>query len=86
MFGDEPKKIFENEHSLAVLAWGKGSGKDTVSCHATLYVVYVLLCCKNPTKLFKGVTADYLDILNVASNAKGSGKSIEQQKINQVKI
>ena len=72
MFGDEPKKIFENEHSLAVLAWGKGSGKDTVSCHATLYVVYVLLCCKNPTKLFKGVTADYLDILNVAYNHRQS--------------
>ena len=27
MFGDEPKKIFENEHSLAVLAWGKGGFK-----------------------------------------------------------
>lgn len=68
MFGDEPKKIFENEHSLAILAFGKGSGKDTMSCHATLYVVYVLLCCHNPLSLFTGVTADYLDILNVAYN------------------
>lgn len=68
MFGDEPKKIFENEHSLSILAFGKGSGKDTMSCHATLYVVYVLLCCHNPLSLFKGVTADYLDILNVAYN------------------
>ena len=24
MFGDEPKRIFENEHSLAILALGKG--------------------------------------------------------------
>lgn len=70
MFGDEPKKIFENEHSLAILALGKGSGKDTMSVHATLYVVYILLCCHNPLKLFKGVTADYLDILNVAYNYK----------------
>ena len=68
MFGDEPKKIFENEHSLAILAFGKGSGKDTLSVHATCYVVYILLCCKTPLKLFKGVTADYLDILNVAYN------------------
>lgn len=66
MFGDDPKKIFENEHYLAILAWGKGSGKDTVSVHGTLYIVYVLLCCKDPLKLFKGVTADYIDILNVA--------------------
>ena len=29
---------------------------------------------------------DYLYILNIASNVKGSGKSTEQQKINQVKI
>ena len=68
MFGDDPKKIFENEHSLAVLALGKGSGKDTMAVHATDYVVYVLLCCHNPLSLFKGVTADYLDILNVAYN------------------
>lgn len=68
MFGDDPKKIFENEHSLAILALGKGSGKDTMAVHATNYVVYVLLCCHNPLSLFKGVTADYLDILNVAYN------------------
>ena len=24
MFGDDPKKIFENEHSLAILIFGKG--------------------------------------------------------------
>lgn len=44
------------------------SGKDTMAVHATDYVVYVLLCCHNPLSLFKGVTADYLDILNVAYN------------------
>lgn len=42
------------------------SGKDTIAYLCTLYVVYVLLCCHEPTKLFKGVHADYLDILNVA--------------------
>ena len=68
MFGDDPKKIFENEHSLCILALGKGSGKDTMSVHATLYTVYILLCCHNPLSLFKGVTADYIDILNVAYN------------------
>ena len=68
MFGDDPKNIFENEHSMCILALGKGSGKDTMSVHATLYTVYVLLCCHNPLSLFKGVTADYIDILNVAYN------------------
>lgn len=68
MFGTSSEEIFSNEHSLCILAWGKGSGKDTMSVLATLYVVYVLLCCKDPLLLFKGVTADYLDILNVAYN------------------
>lgn len=68
MFGEDPKKIFENEHYLSVLAWGKGSGKDTIAYLCSLYVVYVLLCCKNPLTLFKGVHADYIDILNVAYN------------------
>ena len=66
MFGDDPKKIFENEHYLSILAWGKGSGKDTIAYLCTLYIVYVLLCCHEPTRLFRGVYADYLDILNVA--------------------
>lgn len=31
MFGDDPKKIFENEHYLSILAWGKGGfSKDKI--------------------------------------------------------
>lgn len=31
MFGEDPKKIFENEHYLSILAWGKGGfSKDKV--------------------------------------------------------
>ena len=68
MFGESYEDVFSNEHYLAILAWGKGSGKDTVSVLATLYVVYILLCRKNPLSLFKGVHSDYIDILNVAYN------------------
>lgn len=46
------------------------SGKDTISVLATLYTVYVLLCCKDPLSLFKGVNSDFIDILNVAYNAR----------------
>ena len=53
---------------LAHGLYNHNSGKDTMSVHATLYVVYLLLCCKNPLSLFKGVTSDYIDILNVAYN------------------
>ena len=46
------------------------SGKDTISVLATLYTVYILLCCKDPLSLFKGVNSDFIDILNVAYNAR----------------
>ena len=59
-------EIDKYHNYLAHGLYNHNSGKDTVSVHATLYVVYVLLCCKDPTALFKGVHADYLDILNVA--------------------
>ena len=37
-------------------------------------------------KMLSKIYYDYLNILNIASNVKGSEKSTEQQKINQVKI
>lgn len=69
LFGEEPKNSFDNGVSCAILQVGKGGGKDTICCHAVLYCVYLLLCCKNPYKLFRGIDAtSYMDIVNVAYN------------------
>lgn len=69
LFGKEPKESFNNGVSLAVLQVGKGGGKDTICCHAVLYCVYLLLCCSNPYKLFRGIdSTSYMDIVNVAYN------------------
>lgn len=69
LFGLNPKNSFNNEISLLILQYGKGAGKDTICCHAVLYCVYLLLCCKNPYKLFRGIDAtSYMDIVNVAYN------------------
>ncbi|TAK59560.1 hypothetical protein [Methylobacter sp.] len=70
MLGEDPKKIFDSDHWLAVLEWGKGSGKDTVSVHMVLYVEYVLMCLKNPQSLFPGISAtDKIDCVNIAWSA-----------------
>lgn len=54
---------------LAHGLYNHNSGKDTICCHAVLYCVYLLLCCKNPHKLFRGIDAtSYMDIVNVAYN------------------
>jgi len=67
MLGDDPKKIFDNINSTAVLEWGKGSGKDTISCHIILYLIHVLLCMRRPQAKFPGISVrDTIDCVNVA--------------------
>lgn len=48
---------------------GKGSGKDFTSTIACAYIVYLLLCLRNPAKYFGKPTGDSIDILNIAINA-----------------
>lgn len=69
MFGNDPKKIFDNENTTAILAHGKGSGKDTITSLLMCYVVYVLLCMRSPQKFFNLPEGEPIDLLNVAVNA-----------------
>ncbi len=86
MFGKDPKKIFDNENYLCLLEWGKGSGKDTLAIHLTMYSVYVLLCCKNPHSLFLGIDKNStIDIINVAYNAKQASSVFFLRLVNCVK-
>jgi len=49
---------------------GKGSGKDYVSTVTTAYVVYKLLCLRDPAKYFGKPSGDAIDIINIAINAQ----------------
>jgi len=48
---------------------GKGSGKDFVSTIACAYIVYLLLCLKDPAGYYGKPPGDTIDIINVAVNA-----------------
>lgn len=48
---------------------GKGSGKDFTSTIACAYIVYLLLCLRDPAKYFGKPAGDSIDILNIAINA-----------------
>jgi hypothetical protein len=61
------KKFTKNE---VILQLGKGSGKDFVSTVAVAYIVYKLLCLKDPARYFGKPSGDAIDILNVAINAQ----------------
>ena len=53
-----------------ILQLGKGSGKDFISTVACAYVVYKLLCLKDPAVYYGKPAGDAIDIINVAVNAQ----------------
>lgn len=61
------EKYTKNE---IILQLGKGSGKDHTSTVACAYVVYKLLCLKDPARYFGKPPGDAIDIINVAINAQ----------------
>jgi hypothetical protein len=77
---DTLQEIYKNEEDIKdiirpysreiILAIGKSSGKDLMSQLICLYIVYQLLCLKNPAGYFNKPEDDNIDIVNVAINAK----------------
>ena len=72
MFGETEgaryyKKYTKNE---IILQLGKGSGKDFTSTVGVAYMVYKLLCLKDPAVYYGKPPGDAIDILNVAINAQ----------------
>jgi len=65
--GKHYEKYTKNE---IILQLGKGSGKDHTSTVACAYIVYKLLCLKDPARYFGKPSGDAIDIINVAINAE----------------
>ena len=61
------EKYTKNE---IILQLGKGSGKDFTSTVACCYIVYKLLCLKDPARYFGKPSGDAIDLINVAINAQ----------------
>lgn len=53
-----------------IMALGKGSGKDHTSTIGVAYVVYKLLCLKDPARYYGKPPGDAIDIINIAINAQ----------------
>jgi len=53
-----------------ILMCGKGSGKDHTSTIGCAYLVYKLLCLKDPSRYFGKPSNDAIDLINVAVNAQ----------------
>jgi hypothetical protein len=53
-----------------ILQCGKGSGKDHTSTIGCAYLVYKLMCLKDPARYFGKPPGDAIDIINIAINAQ----------------
>ena len=70
LFGEEEGlKRWKQTCNEVIFQLGKGSGKDYVSTIACAYVVYLLLCLKDPAKYYGKPPGDSIDIINIAINA-----------------
>jgi len=61
------KKYTKNE---IILQLGKGSGKDFTSTVAVAFIVYKLLCLKDPARYYGKPSGDAIDLINIAINAQ----------------
>ena len=66
---EEAQKRWKQTCNEIILQLGKGSGKDYTSTIACAYIVYLLLCLKDPAAYYGKPPGDAIDILNIAINA-----------------
>ena len=71
LFGEqEGERIYKQTCTEVIAQLGKGSGKDYSSTIAVSYIVYLLLCLKDPATYYGKPPGDSIDILNIAINSQ----------------
>lgn len=71
LFGEEEgQRKYKQTCNEVIAQLGKGSGKDYSSTIAVAYIVYLLLCLKDPAIYYGKPPGDAIDILNIAINAQ----------------
>jgi len=71
LYGEEEGlKRYKRTFNEVIMYLGKSSGKDHVSTIICAYVVYLLLCLKDPAKYYGQDKGDSIDIINIAINAQ----------------
>ena len=72
LMGEEAGRAHYKKYTKSeiILQLGKGSGKDHTSTIGCAYLVYKLLCLKDPAHYFGKPPGDAIDIINIAINAQ----------------
>ena len=67
---EEGERRWKQTFNEVIMQLGKGSGKDYTSTIACAYIVYLLLCLKDPARYYNKPPGDSIDILNIAINSQ----------------
>ena len=71
LFGEQDgRQRFKQTCNEVIAQLGKGSGKDYCSTISVSYIVYLLLCLKDPATYYGKPPGDTIDIINIAVNAQ----------------
>ena len=71
LFGEKEGSLRYKQTCTEIIAQlGKGSGKDYTSTISVSYIVYLLLCLKDPATYYGKPPGDTIDIINIAVNAQ----------------
>ena len=71
LYGEEEgKSKWKKTYREVILQLGKGSGKDYTSTIACAYIVYLLLCLRDPAAYYGKPPGDSIDIINIAINSQ----------------
>lgn len=72
LYGEEKGLKYYNDYTVneVVAQIGKGGGKDHVSRISMAYVVYLIHCLRDPMDYFNKSRGVYIDLINLAVNAK----------------
>jgi hypothetical protein len=70
MEAKDAEKRWQQTCNEVILQLGKGSGKDFMSAISLTYVIYLLLCLKDPARYYDKPSGDTIDLLNIAQNAQ----------------
>lgn len=68
-----------------IMQLGKGSGKDFTSTVAVSYVVYLLLCLKDPAVYYDKPKGDSIDIINIAINSDQANRVFFKNFVERIK-
>ncbi len=86
LYDEEAATLRYNEtYNEIICALGKGSGKDMMARISCAYVIYLLLCLRDPQKYFNKPTNDSIDVMNIAINADQANRVFFRQFVQLIK-